>query len=39
MLRDLADELLPGAGEVPDLLNRGWRHEAAANQTMGQQVR
>ena len=39
MLRDLPDELLPGAREVTDLLNRGRRHEAAADQAMGHQIR
>lgn len=38
MLTALADDLLPGAGEVAQFLNRDRRHVAAADQSMRQQV-
>jgi hypothetical protein len=36
VLRLLAHELLAGAGERAQLLDRRWRHEAAANQPVGE---
>ena len=39
VLSDLPDELLSSAGEVPQFLDPGRRHEAAADQPVGEQVR
>ncbi len=39
MLGDLAHELLARPGEIPKLLDRRRRNEAAADQAMGQEIR
>jgi hypothetical protein len=38
MLGDLPHQLFAGAGEIAQLLDGGWGHEAAADETMGQEV-
>jgi hypothetical protein len=38
VLRDFPDQLLTGPGEIAQLLDASWRHEAAANQAVREQV-